>query len=178
MSAMVIVLSGISGSGKSTYAARLCKAHLQRGWPAGIVSADHFFESQNGNYVFDANRLNEAHATCFRGFLATLAVATAGAIYGLATNEGYTLVIVDNTNLSAEEIAPYVLGAQAYRCEVEIHTLDCSVDTAARNTHGVSRKSLKRQQERLSTRRLMPSWKNIEVKLASNDSEDGTQCLS
>lgn len=87
---LVKILSGISGSGKSTYARR------HRGV---IVSADDYFV-RDGAYRFNPARLSSAHATCFARYLGAL-------------DDGHPLVIVDNTNTTAVEIAPYVLAAQA-----------------------------------------------------------------
>lgn len=101
----VIVLSGISGSGKST----LCE-DLLNGSQGVKVSADHFFMKQ-GEYIFDAARLGEAHADCFRHF-----------IHFLQTKSVDT-VLVDNTNCSSDEISPYMLAASAFEWEAEIRTL-------------------------------------------------------
>jgi predicted kinase len=50
----LIILRGIPGSGKSTFAKLVCNQH---------VEADMFF-IQDGEYKFDASKLKAAHAWC------------------------------------------------------------------------------------------------------------------
>ena len=113
----VIILRGLPGCGKS----RLQK----RDYPAAVVvSADQFFMVE-GEYRFNSALLMEAHGACFRTFISAL-------------QAGEPLVVVDNTAIGIAEIAPYVLGAQAYGYDAEVITLRCDPATAAaRNTHVV-----------------------------------------
>ena len=99
----VKILSGVSGSGKSTFG---------RGLRADLtVSADDFFVTSDNKYNFDPSKLGQAHAACFREYIHAL------------TNLGDTLVVVDNTNTTESEISPYVLGASAFGWNVEIITI-------------------------------------------------------
>jgi predicted kinase len=138
----VIILSGISGSGKSTYIASR---------PAVVVSADHYFTGVDGAYNFDPTKLGEAHGACFREFIELVRL-------------GSTDVVVDNTNTSVAEVAPYVLAAQAYGWDVEILTLMCESEDdvrecAGRNTHGVPFQVVMVQHRQLQERILPPWWK-------------------
>lgn len=59
------------------------------------------------------------------------------------------LVIVDNTNLTFEEVKPYVIGAYLYGYEVEFvepttSWKDNADELANRNTHGVPLEAIKR----------------------------------
>jgi predicted kinase len=143
----VIVLSGVSGSGKSTYT----KSLVGEAERLSVCSADHYFMS-DGVYKFDPSKLSDAHGACFRDFLASLQINT-------------DMVVVDNTNTSAVEIAPYILGAQAFGYEVEVHTLMCETEDdvkvcAARNAHGVPFQGVMAQHKRLQERQLPPWWTN------------------
>lgn len=146
-----IILSGVSGSGKSTYASKLVK---DEGY---YFSADTYF-MRGGVYHFDASKLTLAHAACFRDFLD-------GAQQGKPD-----LLVVDNTNTTVAEIAPYILGAQAFGYEPEIVTIMCNTardveSAAARNTHKVPLPAVLAQHRRLKERVLPPWWKST-VRLA------------
>ncbi len=140
----VIILSGVSGSGKSTYIEKL---NLDADY---IVSADHYF-MKDGEYKFDPTKLSEAHASCFRRFVRVLKYCA-------------LIVVVDNTNTTAVEIAPYVLGAQAFGWDVEIKTIRVEEngleECARKNKHGVSLGTIQAQHERIMRRELMPWWKH------------------
>src|SRR6266404_1036637 len=93
----VLILSGISGSGKTTYAQKLQKENPD----AVRVSADNYFMSPTGDYRFDVTILGEAHAACYRAFKFFLAA-------------GVDLIIVDNTNTTIREMKGYMnLAAEA-----------------------------------------------------------------
>lgn len=146
----VIVMSGISGSGKSTYAKAL--AEKEGGY---IMSADQYFKDARGEYRFDPKKLGNAHADCFWRFLEYTRKAL--------EQRWQALVIVDNTNTTAEEISPYMLGAAAYGYTAEVITLMCnSLDevkgAAERNTHGVPFPAILAQHKRLTERRLPRHW--------------------
>ena len=137
----VIILSGVSGSGKSTYA-------RTRLGSADVVSADSYFYSiGGGKYAFDASKLSEAHGACFRRFIQLLQ----------HTDEN--TIVVDNTNTTTEEIAPYVLGAQAFGATCEIVTLRGEYS----NEHGVPAGTIVAQRTRIENRKLPPWWKSSEV---------------
>lgn len=55
MQQKLILVRGVPGSGKSTYAEQL---------PAILVEADQFFIDRWGNYQFDRRLLNDAHNWC------------------------------------------------------------------------------------------------------------------
>lgn len=149
----VIVLSGVSGIGKSTYAEQLVR--LQK-WAYQIVSADDFYV-KNGVYTYEADKIGEAHAWCFRQFME--------AIGGGGQISRTPLVIVDNTNLTQREISPYMLAAAAFGYEAEIVTLRSKDPSIAgpRNQHGLPPSEQEAQLRRLETRHLVPWWKNTDV---------------
>ena len=117
---MVIVLRGISGAGKSSFIKTL-KDPL-------VFSADHFFIDELGNYIFDKEKLGQAHATCLRNFVNAIKDPY---------NREKTLV-VDNTNLLISDMAPYCGLAHAFWHELKIINLICDPEEAIqRNVHKV-----------------------------------------
>lgn len=124
----VKILRGISGSGKSTYA----KKHEN----AVVVSADHFFMKE-GSYQFDYNLLGKAHSKCLILFLQNL-------------SKGEELILVDNTNTTLKEIAPYAELALAFEYEVEVVTFLIPFKKAVeRNIHEVPPINIFRQMKAL-----------------------------
>jgi ABC-type bacteriocin/lantibiotic exporter with double-glycine peptidase domain len=143
----VVILSGISGSGKSTLAEEILQD------TQGVkVSADHYF-MKDGEYRFDASKLTEAHASCFRNFLNYL-------------QDGlFSTVVVDNTNIEVFEIAAYYQAAIAFGYDPNINTIRCGnwdevAGCARRNVHRVPSATVYRQHEKLSKRILPSFWKN------------------
>jgi hypothetical protein len=68
-------------------------------------------------------------------------------------------LIVDNTNTSAIEIAPYVALAAAYGVKVELVTVLIDPNVAAqRNTHGVALQGCQRMDAAIRSRQLPPFW--------------------
>lgn len=148
MTKRVIILSGVSGSGKSTYV-RHNRPDSDK-WE--VVSADRYFIDECGIYRFDASKLGVAHATCFHNYIERLRSKWSDAIF------------VDNTNTTVWEISPYVIGAAAFGYEAEIVTLMCeSKDDlrmcALRNKHKVSPEVIDAQHKRIRERVLPPFWK-------------------
>lgn len=148
----VIVLSGVSGSGKSHYVKRMIEE------TDVVVSADDFFTQDDGSYVFDPGLLSSAHERCFNNFLNF-------AHYDLRSAHGPDRIFVDNTNTEAWEIAPYMLAASAFGWEAEILTFMLAPNcralelAAARNKHGVPLHVIANQQRRIYFRDLPRHWK-------------------
>jgi hypothetical protein len=125
----VIILSAIPGAGKSTYA-----THFASAQSPVIVSADNVqrenakalgLDYDNGGEGSDPSLIAMSHPTWFREFLNALRAEA-------------PLVMVDNTNLSKWEIAPYLLGAEAFGYNVKVVRLVCDPLTAFnRQRHGV-----------------------------------------
>ncbi len=121
MTAQLTILRGLPGGGKSM--------HAKRARPGTVIaSADTFpglySVDSEGLTQLDVTLLDPAHGASMRT-----------AIEGLQAGRH---VIVDNTNLSAEEILPYVALAQAFRTECRIVTIPSDPEAAfGRQTHGV-----------------------------------------
>lgn len=90
----MILIRGLPGSGKTTFAKRLMKidsAHFE---------ADMYFIDADGKYIFDVNKLGAAHAWCQS--------ETDNALYYKQN------VIVSNTFTTAKELKPYFEIAKKY----------------------------------------------------------------
>lgn len=137
----VIIMRGIPGSGKSTYASGLPQPNV-------VVSADDYFLI-NGEYKFNVNDQARAHAMCLRGYVAAINAWQRPA-----------LVVVDNTNILAADLAPYYSLAEAYGCDVKI--VRCFVDpeiAMRRNVHDVPASVIWRMYQTLLNERLPAWWK-------------------
>jgi len=135
----VTILSAPSGTGKSTWAKK------QR--DAVICSADDYFLGPDGSYNFDPLKLGKAHAWCLHRFLFYL-------------EQEYKHVIVDNTNLSIEEMAPYYALAEAFGYTPTIlrgTNMDTSI-LMKQNIHGVPPSTIQIQQERHMNLRMPLRW--------------------
>jgi len=151
---MVIILRGCSGSGKSTHA----EAEMHGQYNVSRVSADNAFIQYNGEYKFDVTKLGEAHASCLRGFVDKLTKTN-------SAPEDFT-VVVDNTNTTGTEVAPYAALALAYGHELKIITIVVDPVVAhARNVHEVPLKTVKDQYKRLqnSIGKFPPWWPEVVI---------------
>lgn len=153
-----IILSGVSGSGKSIQAQLLSRELAGDG--CLTVSADQYFYEED-KYCFDASKLGEAHAWCFRKFINNMQ---------RDTDDMVSSIIVDNTNTTVEEISPYILGATAFGYAPEVLTIATNDNEetikllAARNQHGVPINSIRAQMKRLQARKLPTYWKQQTMK--------------
>lgn len=147
----VIILQGVSGSGKTTYARKLCR-DFKSDAATLIVSADHYFTDEMGRYRFNLSKIDQAHGQCFRQFIEAVQLGVVD------------LVIVDNTNTRVAEIAPYMLSATSYGYAAEIHRLVCQPDVAAaRGVHRVPATTVVRMAGRIASEKIPPVWKLVVV---------------
>jgi predicted kinase len=147
----VIIMAGVPGSGKSTW---IKENHTG----AIICSADDYFVGLGRN--FDPSKLGEAHGACVRKFVLYVANHDDDEVRE-------NVVIVDNTNTTVLEMAPYVAIAAAYGVSVEIVEMDCPVGLAAkRNIHNVPMRTCLRMGDNLMSLEIPPFWnvKRTEVK--------------
>lgn len=151
----VTVMRGPPGSGKSTLAERLCVEATARGEESYVVSADKYFTNAlTGVYSFDVSKLSEAHKWCMRMFIYSLQDKVAN-------------VIVDNTNINIEDIAPYVAVGEALGAEVTVMQIEPPdyYIAANRNIHGVPQKKVLDMARWMSQQRLPKRWKSIVIKV-------------
>lgn len=135
----VKILRGIPGSGKTTLAREMGEL---------TVSADDYF-MVDGVYCFNPREIHLAHQACWRRF------------YSEATSDT-EVIVVDNTNITAAEIAPYVLPAEANGYKVQIITIQADpVQAFSRNVHGVPSHIVLGMAQKLEREVLPPWWEHI-----------------
>ena len=134
-------MRGLPGSGKSTW----IRENLNYGILC-VCSADDF-HMVDSVYRYDPKNIGAAHGACLRKFTEVL-------IYGKKVDN----LVVDNTNATAIEIAPYARLCEAFGIEFEIIHLNCSFETAyIRNTHQVPPQTILAMLGNLTTEKL--PWK-------------------
>ena len=137
----VVIMRGLPGSGKSTYARGLSGSKE-------IFSADDW-HTHDGGYKYDPLKAAYAHTQCLACYMTCLRVEKATEV-----------VVVDNTNTTAVELAPYVRIAEAFGVEYEIVYMYCDfLKACARNTHNVPETTIHMMQSNLLTERLPAYWK-------------------
>lgn len=143
----VYILMGLPGAGKSHWASQYIDVD--------VVSADSWMDTSSLGYVFDPQELSWAHAYCFERFLHLL-------------QEGDRNIVVDNTNTTLIEVAPYIQACRALGARPVVVYIDCDPEVAAgRNTHGVPVEAVKAMYARLkmSLETWPPFWpKRVVVK--------------
>jgi len=153
----VYILQGVPGSGKSTWIGEHIPSlrHAVFGKPQ-IVSADFYF-MQRGVYRFDPSKLGAAHEACMDDFLSGVT----------APAEERADIVVDNTNITALEMAPYYLAGRAKGFEVVIVRFDVDVHVAAaRNVHGVPLAAIERMAAAMAD--PPPFWTVTRMKATSS----------
>lgn len=130
MNKKLLILRGVSGSGKSTYAKQSLKNAYKDGYLAvDTWSADNYFVRPDGIYDFNGKMLKNAHKCCRVGVEVSM-------------DDEIDLIILDNTNTRHWEYKDYLDLAEKYDYEVEIKVIGefdkKSVQKyAERNSHGV-----------------------------------------
>lgn len=164
----VYIMSGVSGSGKSTAVQALLHEHINshEHTSAVVVSADHFFGKDTKEYKknFSPHLLGDAHSYCKLAFLKEIQFP--------AIKSESSAVFVDNTNTTALEMAFYIEAALAYDCEVIVVRVLADVEACvSRNTHGVPEHAVRAMHERFenNTPANWPyHWQELEVRTIDN----------
>lgn len=122
----LIVVRGVPGTGKSTYAKNLQKNIC----PSVVLEADMYFTVNSGLYEFDFQKLRWAHDWC------------------LTTTKAMLLndmnVIVANTFTTWKELRPYISFAVEFGIEFEIVTMTQEYGSV----HGVPEEKMQAMRDR------------------------------
>lgn len=142
----VYIMRGLPGSGKTSWINRYLPGNTN------VFSADFYHMTEEGVYQFDPKRASHAHNECLRSYDICL----------MLEMEHHALlpVAVDNTNILAWELAPYVRLAEIRGFEYEILHFLCDPETSIkRNIHTVPATTILRMHQDLLREELPPWWK-------------------
>lgn len=137
----LILIRGIPGSGKSTYARKIVP---ELGLP--MLEADMFFINKFGNYEFNPKLIKVAHEWCYSSTVNLL-------------NQGYG-VIVSNTFTQMWEMERY-LKIPEMLPDVEIEVI--TMLTEYNNVHGVPEDKVEQMRNRFESIPADFPWKHIVV---------------
>ena len=130
----LIIIRGISGSGKSTFSNLLKIAFEAQGLRAIQCEADGYFYDEDGSYNFNVKELNYAHEWCQD-------------CVKLAMESNVEIILLSNTSTSNKEIEPYLALARQYG-----YTVDSIIKENLHggvSIHNVPEITLQRQRDRL-----------------------------
>jgi tRNA uridine 5-carbamoylmethylation protein Kti12 len=140
----LMIPRGLPGSGKSFLSNVLALEAIEIGKTCIICSTDDFFMI-NGRYIFDINKLNTNHR-----------LNQEKAFYHMEC--GTDVIIIDNTNVCADEVIPYV--DRALHHDYVTFLIDVKTEWAfnvdellKRNVHGVPLESYKR---------MLSKWQDVD----------------
>ena len=132
MNKVMIILRGLPGSGKSTFAEYL-RIDLFGGQNAVTCSADDYMIDSAGNYQFDPKKLGYAHKAC----------------QDRAANAArcnIDLIIIANTNTKRDEMKDYEKIAEKYGYTVFVLTVNNM--HGSKSVHNVPDESLQKMRDR------------------------------
>jgi predicted kinase len=153
----VFMLRGLPGAGKTTWAEKTFKGKM-----FSIYSADHYFEQNDGSYFFEKEKIGKAHGECLKRFVLGLNH------YGSLSYN--CPLVVDNTNLFALDLSPYVNLAQAYERKWCIITFHVEAHIAfKRQKHGVDEKAFSRKVDYFTNERLPKFWLDNHIEMGKSD---------
>lgn len=137
----VLILSGIPGSGKTYLTRKIRGEYLNQ---CHVVSADHHVDY---NLKITPDVFAKAHDACRKDYLTAIMV------------ERPKLIVVDNTNLSAWEIAPYYLFAESLGYSAHILRIQVPFDVCLeRQCHHVPGGVMQRMKKNFERRDVLTWW--------------------
>ncbi|BFZ14652.1 hypothetical protein BsWGS_17690 [Bradybaena similaris] len=155
---VMIILRGLSGSGKSYLARQLIAESQRLGVQGEILSTDDFFMGA-GQYSYNRNDLPEAHDWNKKRALQCV-------------KERRSPVIIDNTNTTMWELLPYAVLALEHGYDIQMFEPDTPwrmkvAELARKNVHYVRKENIKRMKERWENFTLEDVIKQASYSVAS-----------
>ena len=137
MSRLLVLLRGVPGSGKSTFAHHM--------WSSGVVfEADKYFMDDEGFYRFDGSKLKEAHEWC------KTSVQEAMEKNHLTSGKHYPEIIVSNTFTREWEMQAYFELAKKY--DYNVVSLIVENRHGGKNLHGVPDEKVQEMRDRFEVK--------------------------
>lgn len=141
---LVSILSGVPGSGKSTW------ARNQPPQFTYVCSADEWRVDPDGVYRYKQDEIKKAHSWCLERFIDLCQEFQGSNAH----------IVVDNTNTSALAMAPYVDIANIYAEKLDIRVFQTSLRMSIkRNIHDVPPGTIRNMARQLD--RLLNNWPNF-----------------
>jgi NEDD4-binding protein 2 len=131
---ILILLRGLPGSGKSTFANYI--------FSNNIFEADQYFYDEDGNYNFDASKLYEAHKWC------QLRVEHAMEDNLESNGMYFSEIVVSNTSTTEKELEPYLELAKKY--DYQVVSLIVENRHGNKSVHNVPEETIERMKQRFS----------------------------
>ena len=130
----LILLRGLPGSGKSTIGDIILFTAQNN---QDVLSADNFFIDREGNYIFDATRLKEAHNDCQQKCAERMKMQ-------------FSKIVVANTFTQEWEMETYFEMADRYRYRV--HSLIVENRHGGQNIHDVPEDKVEQMKNRFEVK--------------------------
>lgn len=155
------VLIGASGSGKSTFAKHI----IGHSSTARILSADNFFQTPK-IHEFNPAVLPQAHGKCLRDAVEEMRCAKLWMDGDKSAPSCCHHLVIDNTNTTIAEIAPYIALGKAYNAHIQVFKMPYVPPeiAATRCIHGVPLTGIIAQQRRIEAmiKDWPPYWPTIQ----------------
>jgi tRNA uridine 5-carbamoylmethylation protein Kti12 len=152
---MIIVMTGLPGSGKSTAVKQLVAEFLSNNLytQAAVVSSDDFFTDDDGTYDFKLEARPVAHQMCWHKFNEYLGRFRAK-----------DLIVVDNTNLTNDDRGRYMEAALQHGHAARLVHVKCPIEVCIarrdpsnpKNVHQIPAETLHEMAARFQAPR--PEW--------------------
>lgn len=144
----IILITGISGSGKSEEAARLAKEDPEH---TVVIAVNDYFAETDGKFHYVHLAYPYAQENAKAEFAYVL----------MRSRQDETkFIIVEDIFSTVDDLNYYMIIARAYECEVEIVTMECDPATAiARQVHDMRPGYIVSRDRDLRARVIPEAWK-------------------